>query len=80
MTLAYLQETAAEAGLKPSALAIEDIGYDEDLDRFVDLEEAPIASLFKLYPWEWVLDDDFGNQAVARCRRRCGSSRSGRRC
>ena len=64
VTLAYLQECAAEAGLNTVGLAIEDIGYDEDLDRFVDLEEAPIASLFKLYPWEWLLDDDFGRRAA----------------
>jgi glutathionylspermidine synthase len=64
VTLAYMQECAAEAGLHTVALAIEQLGYDSDLDRFVDLEEAPIASIFKLYPWEWVLDDDFGRRAV----------------
>lgn len=64
VTLAYLQECAAEAGLNTVALAIEQIGYDSDLHRFVDLEEAPISSVFKLYPWEWVLDDEFGRRAV----------------
>ncbi|MGA5466117.1 glutathionylspermidine synthase family protein [Mycobacterium sp. NPDC050041] len=64
VTLAYIQECAAEAGLHTVALAIEQIGFDEELNRFVDLEEAPISSLFKLYPWEWVLDDDFGRRVV----------------
>jgi hypothetical protein len=64
VTLAYMQECAAEAGLHTVALAIEQLGYDSDLDRFVDLEEAPISSVFKLYPWEWVLDDEFGRRAV----------------
>lgn len=64
VTVAYLQECAAEAGLRTVGLAIEDIGFDPDLDRFVDLEEAPMASIFKLYPWEWMLDDDFGRRAV----------------
>ena len=45
-------------------LAIEDLGWDRDLKRFVDLEEAPISTLFKLYPWEWVLDDEFGRYAA----------------
>ena len=65
VTTAYMQETAAEAGFDTIALAIEDIGFDSTLKRFVDLEEAPLASIFKLYPWEWVLDDEFGKQVVA---------------
>ncbi|WP_454789510.1 glutathionylspermidine synthase family protein [Mycolicibacterium lutetiense] len=64
VTVAYLQECAAEAGLNTVGLAIEDIGFDADLDRFVDLEEAPMSSVFKLYPWEWMLDDDFGRRAI----------------
>jgi glutathionylspermidine synthase len=64
VTLAYIQECAAEAGMNTVGLAIEEIGYDEDLHRFVDLEEAPMSSIFKLYPWEWLLDDDFGRKAV----------------
>ncbi|CRK54169.1 putative acid--amine ligase YgiC [Rhodococcus sp. RD6.2] len=64
VTVAYMQECAAEAGFDTVALAIEEIGFDADLHRFVDLEEAPISSLFKLYPWEWILDDDFGRRAL----------------
>ena len=64
VTVAYLQESAAEAGLDTVGLAIEDLGWDTALDRFVDLEEAPIAAVFKLYPWEWVLGDDFGKHVV----------------
>jgi glutathionylspermidine synthase len=64
VTLAYISECAAEAGLHAVGLPIEQIGYDSLLGRFVDLEEAPIAALFKLYPWEWILDDEFGRRAV----------------
>jgi len=64
VTVGYLQETAAEAGLNTVGLAIEDIGWDADLDRFVDLAEAPMAAVFKLYPWEWVLTDDFGKHVL----------------
>jgi glutathionylspermidine synthase len=64
VTVAYLQETAAEAGLDTVGLAIEDIGWDAALDRFVDLEEAPMAAVFKLYPWEWVVSDDFGKHVL----------------
>ena len=64
ITVGYLQETAAEAGLDTVGLAIEDIGWDAALDRFVDLEEAPMAGVFKLYPWEWMLSDDFGKHVA----------------
>ncbi len=64
LTSAYLQETAAEAGLDTIGLAIEEVGWDELLERFVDLEEAPMESVLKIYPWEWMVDDDFGKHAV----------------
>ena len=65
ITTTYMQETAAEAGFETVALEIEDVGWDTVLERFVDLEEAPIAAMFKLYPWEWVLDDAFGQRVVS---------------
>jgi glutathionylspermidine synthase len=65
LTTAYLQETAAEAGLDTVGLAIEDLGWDDDLQCFVDLAETPIDTLFKLYPWEWLVNDPFGANAIA---------------
>ncbi|MEU7480105.1 glutathionylspermidine synthase family protein [Lentzea sp. NPDC042327] len=64
LTTAYLQETAAEAGLNTVGLAIEDLGWDTLLNRFVDLEEAPMNTVVKLYPWEWVVEEQFGRHAV----------------
>ena len=63
-TAEYLGETAAEAGFDPVGLTVEDIGWDPLLGRFVDLEESPMEAVVKLYPWEWVLDDPFGEHAV----------------
>jgi len=64
MTVAYLQETADQAGLKTLAIAMEDIGWDQLNRRFVDTERRILRSAFKLYPWEWMLADSFGRQAV----------------
>ncbi len=64
VTVSYLQETAAEAGFDTVGLAIEDIGWDVTLDRFTDLEEATISTVFKLYPWEWMITDDFGKHVL----------------
>lgn len=61
--LAYLQDTATQAGLHPVALDIADIGWDGK--RFVDLEARAINTLFKLYPWEWMVREEFG-QYLAR--------------
>jgi len=64
MTLAYLQETAGQAGLDTIGLPIEDVGWVEEERRFVDLADRPIDVLAKLYPWEWVVADPFGRHAV----------------
>lgn len=64
LTAACLQETAAEAGLNTVGISMEDIGWDSLLNRFVDLEEAPMNTVFKLYPWEWVVEEQFGRHAV----------------
>ena len=66
VTMTYLQETAADAGLDTTGLAIEDIGWDDVLNRFVDLAEAPMTTVCKLYPWAWMLEDQFGRQAIRR--------------
>ena len=58
-TLEYIGECAGEAGLTPVVLAMEDIGMDE-LGRFTDLDDRSITTLFKLYPWEWLMEEEFG--------------------
>jgi glutathionylspermidine synthase len=64
MTIAYLQETAEQAGLDALPISVEDIGWHYDRRRFVDMEEREINTLVKLYPWEWVVTDPFGQHAV----------------
>jgi glutathionylspermidine synthase len=58
-TLAYLEDTASQAGLKTTLIDIEEIGLRDD-GRFVDLENREIELAFKLYPWEWMFHDVFG--------------------
>jgi len=60
-TLAYLEDTAAQAGLATTLIDIEDIGLRDD-GRFVDLGDRPIELAFKLYPWEWMFHDQFGTR------------------
>ncbi|CAL75373.1 Putative Glutathionylspermidine synthase family protein [Bradyrhizobium sp. ORS 278] len=59
-TLAYLADTAAQAGLSTSLLDISEIGWRDTGGGFVDLDTNDIALAFKLYPWEWMFHDAFG--------------------
>ena len=56
-TTVYLEDTAMQAGFSTRRLFMDEIGWDGA--RFVDLENRSIKHLFKLYPWEWLLDEQF---------------------
>lgn len=58
-TVRYIEECAVQASVETSFLHIEDIGIDTQ-GRFTDLDDRTITNLFKLYPWEWLMSDDFG--------------------
>ncbi|MEA1062384.1 glutathionylspermidine synthase family protein [Erwinia sp. HR93] len=60
-TVQYLQDCAAEAGLPSEFLFIEDIGLGEK-GQFTDLSDRVISNLFKLYPWEFMLRENFSTK------------------
>ncbi|MFG6080333.1 glutathionylspermidine synthase family protein [Paracoccus litorisediminis] len=59
-TLRVLAETAEEAGFEAILTPLAEIGTDAD-GRFLDHEDRVIGTLFKLYPWEDLLLDDFAS-------------------
>jgi glutathionylspermidine synthase len=59
-TVAYLRDTADQAGLSTAQMLIEDLGFDEASGDFKDLDLRPVRSAFKLYPWEFMVKDAFG--------------------
>jgi glutathionylspermidine synthase len=63
MTSTYLADTAHQAGIPTEYIVATDIGYDSATGAFVDLNERNMRNVFKLYPWEWVIDQ-FGAQVV----------------
>jgi len=65
MTIAYLADTAQQAGLRTASIAMDRIGWEQGKNRFVDLKGHTIQTIFKLYPWEWLLNDKFGDHALA---------------
>jgi glutathionylspermidine synthase len=58
-TLAYLEDTARQAGLTTTILAMADIGRTPK-GQFVDRDDRAIELAFKLYPWEGMFRDAFG--------------------
>lgn len=58
--LEYLRDTAIQAGIETSHIFINNLGFDSIGNTFVDSADNPIATLFKLYPWEWLLNEYFG--------------------
>lgn len=57
-TVAYLEDLAGQAGIRPRFLSIEEIGIDRD-GRFVDPDGILVQALFKLYPWEDMFREEF---------------------
>ncbi|MFD2177920.1 glutathionylspermidine synthase family protein [Veronia pacifica] len=58
-TVQYMEDCAREAGLSTAFVHIEDIGIS-DLGEFTDAENREIRWMFKLYPWEFMFDEEYG--------------------
>lgn len=65
VTVEYLRDVATQAGFATHLTFIEDIGYDTAGGTFQDDEGREILSLFKLYPLEWMLAEEFGGYLMA---------------
>ncbi len=61
----YMRDCAIQAGIDTKLVFIDDIGWDETTNQFLDVEEEPIKNIFKLYPWEWLANEKFGNNILA---------------
>ena len=61
----YVRDCAIQAGLNTKLIYIDDIGANDALKSFVDVEEEPIKNIFKLYPWEWLIEEEFGQMITS---------------
>lgn len=64
MTVNYLRDTAIQAGIETDYINVEDIGWEEKSNEFTDLQNTPMWNIFKLYPWEWLVRDQFGEHLL----------------
>jgi glutathionylspermidine synthase len=60
----YLRECARQAGLSTTLLYVDEIGWDNRTQVFVDMDNRPIHQVFKLYPWEWLIREPFAPQLL----------------
>jgi glutathionylspermidine synthase len=65
ITTTYMRDLAAQAGLETHAVVIDDIGIDAD-GRILDRDDQVITAIFKLYPWEWIVSEPYGEEIVRR--------------
>ncbi len=64
LTLVYLRDTAQQAGLKTLQMFMHEIGWNDAQQAFVDPDEHDMFSIFKLYPWEAMVQEEFGIHAI----------------
>lgn len=58
----YLRDCAIQSGIQTQLLYIDEIGWNGS--NFVDLNDQPITDIFKLYPWEWMTNEEYGHHIV----------------
>lgn len=58
----YLRDCAAQGEIQTQFISVQDIGREND--SFIDLDGKPIRWIFKLYPWEWMLNEEFSDSLV----------------
>ncbi|HTJ51102.1 MAG TPA: glutathionylspermidine synthase family protein [Cyclobacteriaceae bacterium] len=58
----YLRDCAAQAGVATRFINVHDIGRNRN--SFTDLDENIIHTIFKLYPWEWMMNEEYGSHLL----------------
>ena len=64
MTVTLLRDTAERAGVRTEGIHITDVGFVPEERQFFDQQGNPIRCIFKLYPWEWMVNEPFGQGAL----------------
>ena len=62
--LDYLRDVATQAGVDAKFIDIAHIGWDAIAKKFADENNEEIKTLFKLYPWEWMVREAFGRNLL----------------
>ena len=60
-TNTYMAKTIIEAGLEPKLQHVDKIVWNDR--EFVDSDNVVVKTIFKLYPWEWLIHGAYGTYA-----------------
>jgi glutathionylspermidine synthase len=63
-TVEYMRDCAIQGKLNTELIFIEDIGWDEKNKVFLDMDNKEIKNIFKLYPYEWMVKEEFGKNII----------------
>jgi glutathionylspermidine synthase len=63
-TVEYMRDCAIQGKLNTELIFIEDIGWDEKNKVFLDMYNKEIKNIFKLYPYEWMVKEEFGKNII----------------
>jgi glutathionylspermidine synthase len=61
-TVEYMRDCAIQGGIETKLIYIDEIGWNGN--EFTDIDENPIKNIFKLYPWEWIVNEEFGKNII----------------
>ncbi len=63
-TTEYMRDCALQGGIDTKQLYIQDIGWQQETQLFTDTDDMDIKNIFKLYPWEWLMHEEFGKNIL----------------
>ena len=64
MTVKYMEDAAQQAGLDTRFLYMSQLGFDTQKQNFSDDLFEEIETIFKLYPYEWMMAEEFGPELI----------------
>jgi len=64
MTVKYMEDAAQQAGLDTRFLYMGQLGFDTQKQNFTDDLFEEIETIFKLYPYEWMMAEEFGPELI----------------
>lgn len=64
-TTEYMRDCAIQAGIETKFISIDEIGWENTNSLFVDTDFLSMKNVFKLYPYEWLINEDFGKNILS---------------
>lgn len=64
INVTYLRDLAEQAGIKCETILMKEVGWGSVERCFVAPDKTIIKSIFKLYPWEWMVREKFASHLI----------------